>query len=134
MLTTKQALLGLLVLGVLGMHGLVAGGCTTAAHHAWPTPADHHAETTASGPEALPGEHGPGDGSGDGRERSDGDARGGALVLCLALLLAFAVAVAGGRRTTWVSRADRATRRVRLPVARILPARSPVLGFTVMRC
>jgi hypothetical protein len=120
MLTTKRLLLGILMLGVVGMHGLAATGGTPAGHHAVaPTtvatssPAADHVHTSTA----------PVD-----EERTT------ALALCLALLLALAGAVRAGRRTTWVSLLDRGSPRLPLPLPPVLRDRSPVPRFTVMRC
>jgi hypothetical protein len=120
MLTTKRLLLGILMLGVVGMHGLATIGGTPSAHHAWATTtvatsaptADHvHTSTTSV---------------------DDEDAT--ALALCMVLLLALAGAAWAGRRTTWVSLLDRGSPRLSLPLPPVLRARSPVPRFTVMRC
>lgn len=130
----KPWLLGLLVLGIIGMHGLVLGAGTTAthhgppaaapaatavvdemAHHSWPVPL-----TTSEAP-TMP------DGGGDEDATS-------AIALCMALLLAFVVGLAGARRTTWVSLLDRLSPRQALPEAPLLRDRTPVPRFTVMRC
>lgn len=131
----KPWLLGLLVLGIVGMHGLVLGAGTTAthhglpaaapaatavvdemAHHSWPVPTSTTTEATT-----MP------DGGGDEDAAS-------AIALCMALLLAFVVALAGVRRTTWVSLLDRLSPRQALPEAPLLRDRTPVPRFTVMRC
>jgi hypothetical protein len=131
----KTWLLGLLVLGIVGMHGLVLGAGTTAAHHGLPTavPAAaaavddtaHHSwpmtsSTTSEAPTMS-------DGGGDEDSTT-------AIALCMALLLAFVVVLAGARRTTWVSLLDRLSPRQVLPEAPLLRARTPVPRFTVMRC
>ena len=119
MLTTKRLLLGILMLGVVGMHGLAAIGGTPAAHHAWATttvatsaPAADHVHTSTA--------------------PVDDDAT--VIALCMALLLALAGAVWAGRRTTWVSQLDRGSPRLSLPLPPVLRDRSPVPRFTVMRC
>jgi hypothetical protein len=121
MLTTKRLLLGIVMLGVVGMHGLAATGGTPAAHHAWATttaatsaPAADHVHTSAT--------------------PADDDEGATALALCMALLLALAGAVRAGRRTTWVSQLDRGSPRLPLPLPPVLRDRSPVPRFTVMRC
>jgi hypothetical protein len=120
MLTTKRLLLGILMLGVVGMHGLAATGGTPAGHHVVATttvatsaPAVDHVHTSTA----------PVD-----EETTT------ALVLCMALLLALAGAVRAGRRTTWVSLLDRGSPRLLLPLPPVLRDRSPVPRFTVMRC
>jgi hypothetical protein len=120
MLTTKRVLLGLLMLGVVGMHGLAAIEGTPAGHHTWATttvatsaPAAEHVHATAA-------------------PVDDEDAT--ALALCMALLLALAGAVSAGRRTTWVALLDRGSPRLSLPIPPLLRDRSPVPRFTVMRC
>jgi hypothetical protein len=119
MLTTKRLLLGMLLLGVVGMHGLAAIGGTPAPHHASATttvatsaPASDHVHTSTS--------------------VEDEDAT--ALALCMALLLALAGAVWAGRRTTWVSLLDRGSPRLALPLPPVLRDTAPVPRFTVMRC
>ncbi|HSJ19442.1 MAG TPA: DUF6153 family protein [Nocardioidaceae bacterium] len=120
MLTTKRLLLGIVMLGVVGMHGLAATGGTPAAHHVWATTtaaasaraADHvHTSTTPADDEGAT-----------------------ALALCMALLLALAGAVRAGRRTTWVAQLDRGSPPLPLPFPPVLRDRSPVPRFTVMRC
>lgn len=131
----KPWLLALLVLGIVGMHGLVLGAGTTTthhglpaavpaattavdemAHHSWPVPS-----TTSEAP-TMPDSGG------------DEDTTSSAIALCMALLLAFVVALAGARRTTWVSLLDRLSLRQALPKAPLLRDRTPVPRFTVMRC
>jgi len=126
MLTTKRLLLGLLVLGVVGMHGLVTSSGTTAAHHAWSaaTPA---AVTTVDGDHVHHA-------SAASTPAEDGDESTSALALCMALLLAFGVAGFGGRRTTWVAALVRSGARISLPLPPVLRDSTPVPRFTVMRC
>lgn len=131
MLTAKRMLLGLLLLGVLGMHALVSPPGTPPAHHggmASSSVGRDHAigHDAASSPLDATGHHGD-----TGTHR---DHPCSALALCLALLLGLAVAAAGGRRTTWVSVLDRALRRLPLPLPPALRDRTPVPRFTVMRC
>jgi hypothetical protein len=121
MLTTKHLLLGLLLLGVLGMHGLAAVEGAPAGHHGTPV-------VVATAPAADAGHA--------GHVSDAGHDEGGAsaLALCLALLLALAGTVWAGRRTTWVFSLDRRPRRAVLPLPPVLRDSSPVPRFTVMRC
>jgi hypothetical protein len=129
MLTTKRLLLGILMLGVVGMHGLAAVEGAPAGHHGTPVvvaspltagePPTHAAASSHTAPpHAVP----------------DDEGAAGALALCLALLLALAGAVAAGRSTTWVRLLGRGSPRLMLPLPPVLRARSPVPRFTVMRC
>jgi hypothetical protein len=126
----KPWLLALVVLGIVGMHGLVLGGGTTAAHHASSPAPLTSTVLDEAGPDA--GHHtGPlTAATGDHDDETDA----GALALCMALLLALAVGVAGARRTTWVSLLDRLDPRQALPDAPLLRDSTPVPRFTVMRC
>lgn len=132
MLTTKRVLLGLLVLGIVGMHGLVFVGGTTAAHHSWPTTSvagiGHDHATASSAPSVMPDV--PESHAGD--EGDEGEAT--VLALCMVLLLALVLVAAGPRRTTWVALLDRLVPRVSMPVAPVLRDRTPVPRFTVMLC
>lgn len=141
-------LVTLLLLGIVGMHGLVLGG-TASAHHGSapvvqvpapdaPAPdvlghAGHAQDTSAmagTAAAATPSSPVPAD-------AVDGGDDGGpatALALCLALLLALAVGVASVRRTTWPFLLDRLAPRLTLPAAPAVSARTPVPRFTVMRC
>ena len=135
MLTTKRLLLGLLVLGVVGMHGLVTSSGTTAAHHGWSAAAsaalsatttaghEHAATSATSATPATPA-----------TPAQDGEQSTTALALCMALLLAFGVASFGGRRTTWVAALVRSAARISLPLPPVLRDSTPVPRFTVMRC
>ena len=116
MSTTKRVLLGLLVLGVVGMHALGMTGCTTTAHHvpvAAPAASSMHVDA----------DHG-----------HDHETGSGPFMLCVALLLALVVTAIGGRRTTWVALLDRPAQSLMLPVPPVLRERTPVPRFTVMRC
>lgn len=133
MLTTKRLLLGLLVLGIVGMHGLVTSSSTTAAHHgwvaasavAWSSPSS--ADPTTSVHDHAGVEMAPQDTGAEGDEST-------ALALCMALLLAFGVVTLAVRRTTWVADATTHVARISLPLPPVLRDRSPVPRFTVMRC
>lgn len=117
---SKRALLGLLVLGIFGMHGLIVSCGTTTAHHDLSTAAAvMHAQEPSGHEATAPAEHG------------DGEA---VLVLCIALLMVLVVVAVGGRRTTWVSVLDRARSRTPLPLPPVLRDATPVPRFTVMRC
>ena len=115
MSTTKRVLLGLMVLGVVGLHALGMTGCTTAVHQVVDA-------APAASPMHLDGHHG------------DHENGSGPLVLCVALLIALVVTAVGGRRTTWVSLLDRPARSLRLPLPPVLRDGAPVPRFTVMRC
>jgi hypothetical protein len=162
MLTTKRLLLGLLVLGIVGMHGLVTSSGTTAAHHGWTAAsaalsASFATTTTASTATATTKaattatmttadhEHAPTSAdrsaaasdtaSATSATRSqDGDESTTALALCMALLLAFGAAAFGGRRTTWVAQVRASVRTTALPLPPVLRDSTPVPRFTVMRC
>jgi hypothetical protein len=121
MLTTKHLLLGLLMLGVLGMHGLAAVEGTPAGHHGTPV-------VVAAAPTADAGH------AGHASDAGHDEGGAGALALCLALLLALAGTVRAGRRTTWVFLLDRQPRRAALPLPPALRDSAPVPRFTVMRC
>ncbi|HSE09062.1 MAG TPA: DUF6153 family protein [Nocardioidaceae bacterium] len=129
MLSTKRLLLGLLVLGIVGMHALVTSAGTTAAHHSL--------AASASAPvvqaELAAHEHTMSAMLSDDAGERDGDAST-ALALCVALLLAVGVVALAGRRTTWVADASTRVARIRLPSPPVLRDRSPVPRFTVMRC
>lgn len=130
----KPWLLGLLVLGIIGMHGLVLGAGTTAAHHGLPAAAP--AATAAVDEMAhhswpIPSSTSEASTMSDGGGEEDAAS---AIALCMALLLAFVVGLAGARRTTWVSLLDRLSPRQALPEAPLLRDRTPVPRFTVMRC
>lgn len=126
---SRRALLGLLVLGVFGMHGLMVSCGTATAHHALSTAAavmhaqepsgQHDATAPAPAPGPAPADH------------NEGEA---VLVLCIALLMVLAVVAVGGRRTTWVSVLERARSRTPLPLPPVLRDATPVPRFTVMRC
>jgi hypothetical protein len=160
MLSTKRLLLGLLVLGIVGMHALVTSSGTTAAHHGWSAAAAAHtiaASTTAGHATAedatatatvSAGEHaatamtshdldgavvGAVAGTLSGAIEEDG-AHTTALALCMALLLAFGVVALAGRRTTWVADASTRVGSIPLPLPPVLRDSSPVPRFTVMRC
>ncbi len=131
MLTTKRLLLGLLVLGIVGMHGLATSSGATAAHHglaaasaalsATTTAGHEHAATSAtSATPATPTE--------------DGDESTTALALCMTLLLAAGAATFRGRRTTWVAEMRATVRTHVLPFPPVLRDSTPVPRFTVMRC
>lgn len=111
------------MLGIVGMHGLVLGSGTTAAHHAASAPVVAAADpgATTTGPHAS--------------HPDDADEGGAsAIALCIALMLALAAGAAGARRTTWVSALGRMAPRLALPSAPLLRDRTPVPRFTVMRC
>jgi hypothetical protein len=122
MLTTKRLLLGLIVLGVVGMHGLVTSSSTTAAHHGWVA-----ASATTSVHDHASVEMASHDTGKEGDEST-------ALALCMALLLAFGVVTLAVRRSTWVADVTTHVARIPLPVPPVLRDRSPVPRFTVMRC
>lgn len=130
---TRNWLLALLVLGIVGMHGVAAGASGSAVHHAW-TPtvsAVAPAVTAVDGPRVHVPAHGAAHGT-VGQETEDGGSI--ALALCIWLLVGLAVGVAGARRTTWVATLDRLLRRLVLPAAPVLRERTPVPRFAVMRC
>lgn len=118
MSTTKRVLLGLMVLGVVGLHALGMTGCTTAVHHVVDA-------APAASPMHVDGHHG---------DHGDHENGSGPLLLCVALLIALVVTAVGGRRTTWVSLLDRRARSLRLPLPPVLRDGAPVPRFTVMRC
>ena len=124
---SKRALLGLLVLGIFGMHGLMVSCGTTTAHH------DISAASATSDVVHLGVVHLDGVASTvpSPVEHGHDDA---VLVLCIALLLVLVAGAAGGRRTTWVSLLDRARSRTPLPLPPVLRDATPVPRFTVMRC
>lgn len=141
--TRPSWLVTLLLLGIVGMHGLVLGG-TASAHHGSAPVAQvaapdvpgyaghaHHtsamAGTAAAATPASPVPADAVDGGDDGGTTT-------ALALCLALLLALAVGVASVRRTTWPFLLDRLAPRLTLPAAPVVSDRTPVPRFTVMRC
>jgi hypothetical protein len=154
MLTTKRLLLGLLVLGVVGMHGLVTSSGTTAAHHGW-TAASAATSTLSTGSDpamasmastATDAAHDiaaartgqadtmPATSAMPAQHGPDGDESTTALALCMVLLLAFGVAAFGGRRTTWVAALVRTRTHISLPLPPVLRDSTPVPRFTVMRC
>lgn len=130
-------LLALVVVGIVGMHGLVLGAGTTATHH-----------VPASAPATAPAGHAavdhtahhvgpttPADPLSSTTVQDHGDqTSGSAVALCVALLLSLVVGVAFVRRTTWSSALDRSAPRLVLPSAPLLRDRTPVPRFTVMRC
>lgn len=132
MLKTKRLLLGLLVLGIVGMHGLVTSSSTTAAHHGWvAAPAVASSSPSSTDPTTSVHDH-----AGVEMASQDTGTEGDestALALCMALLLAFGVTLAV-RRPTWVADATTHVARIPLPLPPVLRDRSPVPRFTVMRC
>ena len=132
MLKTKRLLLGLLVLGIVGMHGLGTSSSTTAAHHGW-VAASAVASSSPSFADPTTSVHAH---AGVEMASQDTGAEGDestALALCMALLLAFGMTLAV-RRPTWVADATTHVARIPLPVPPVLRDRSPVPRFTVMRC
>lgn len=142
MLTTKRLLLGLLVLGVVGMHGLVTSSGTTAAHHGWSaaasaalsatTTAGHEHAATSAATSATPATSATSATS--ATPTQNGDESTTALALCMALMLAVGAVAFGGRRTTWVATLVRTGARISLPLPPVLRDSTPVPRFTVMRC
>jgi L-gulonolactone oxidase len=140
MLTTKRLLLGLLVLGIVGMHGLATSSGATAAHHglaaasaalsATTTTGHEHAATSAT--PATPAT--PATSATPATPTEDGDESTAALALCMTLLLAVGAATFGGRRTTWVAEMRALVRTHVLPLPPVLRDSTPVPRFTVMRC
>lgn len=131
---TRNWLLALLVLGIVGMHGLVAGaGGATGGHHAWPPATSAPTVSSASsGAAVFAGDHAA-HAVPSTVEHDDGSGSV-ALALCIWLLAGLAIGVAGARRTTWVRALDRVLSRLTLPPAPVLRERTPVPRFTVMRC
>jgi hypothetical protein len=121
MVTTKRVLLGLLVLGVVGMHALVTTGGAGAGHHVAATaPVVSSMHVTSSVPLDV---------------EADRDQHGsGPLMICVALLIGLVVTSFRGRRATWVALLDRPARSVMLPLPPALLDRTSVPRFTVMRC
>ena len=122
MLKTKGLLLGLLVLGIVGMHGLGTSSSTTAAHHGWVAASATTSVHDHAGVAMVSQDTG-----------TEGD-ESTALALCMALLLAFGVVTLAVRRPTWVADATTHVARIPLPLPPVLRDRSPVPRFTVMRC
>lgn len=123
----RRAMLGLLVLGIVGMHGLVLLGGAAAVHQSGAGSGAVHASTQAGdhGGVAVDTDAPPRAETGEGSE-------GTALALCLGLLLAFAFAHLPSRRTPGISFAR--ARRLRPPGASRQRDRTAVPRFTVMRC
>ena len=135
MLTTKRLLLGLLVLGVVGMHGLVTSSGTTAAHHGWSAAASAAlTATTTTSHEHAATSATPATPATSTTPTEDGDESTAALALCMTLLLAVGAATFGGRRTTWVAEMRAPVRTHLLPFPPVLRDSTPVPRFTVMRC
>lgn len=133
MLKTKRLLLGLLVLGIVGMHGLGTSSSTTAAHHGW-VAASAVASSSPSSADPTTSVH---DHAGVEMASQDTGTEGDdstALAMCMALLLAFGVVTLAVRRPTWVADATTHAARIPLPLPPVLRDRSPVPRFTVMRC
>lgn len=137
MLSTKRLLLGLLVLGIVGMHGLATTSGTAAAHHGWSAAVAALTEAPAASTASAHEHSAPAHAATATTSRDVVLGAGGgstALALCMALLLAFGVVALAGRRTTWVAELAPRTYRLPLPRPPVLPDTSPVSRFTVMRC
>lgn len=123
----RSWLLALVILGIVGMHGLVGGsGTSSGAHHAWaaaPAASVLADASTSSGHDHAVA-------------AVDRDDDGGvtALALCLVLLMALGAGLLAARAGAWPVRLRRVAARVPLPAAPLLRDASPVPRFTVMRC
>ena len=134
MLTTKRLLLGLLVLGIVGMHGLATSSGATAAHHGWAAASAALSATTSAGHEHAAPSATPVTPATSATPNDSGDESTTALALCMTLLLAVGAVAFGGRRTTWVAAMRTPVRTDALPLPPVLRDSTPVPRFTVMRC